>query len=286
MWNDLVFSLRALRRDPLITGVALLSLALGIGANTAIFSLLQQVVLRSLPVQDPELLVVLHRNYSPPGESMSDAHGSAVFSYPLYRDLRDRGGAFSGLVARTSASVRLAWRGSTEGERVEIVSGNFFQTMGVPAAAGRVLRPDDDRADANPVVVLRHGYWLARFGGSRDILNQTVSVNGHPMVVVGVAAAGFNGLLQGQSPAVFVPIAAQRSVMPTMDALKKRSVRWLNLFARLAPGVTVARAQSVTDGVYRSLMETELAGMGPLRNQHEAALFRDRRVELPAIPHP
>jgi len=181
MWKDLLFSLRTLRRNPLVTGVAVLSLALGIGANTAIFSLLQQVVLRSLPVHDPERLVVLHTDYSAQGESMSDT-SATVFSYPLYRDLRDRDQAFSGLVARTSAPVRLAWQGATESAKAEIVSGNFFQVLGVPALAGRVLRPDDDRAGANWVVVLRYGYWLTRFGGSRGILNRAVTVNGQPMV--------------------------------------------------------------------------------------------------------
>jgi putative ABC transport system permease protein len=275
MWKDLLFSLRALRSNPLVTGVAVLSLALGIGANTAIFSLLQQVVLRSLPIQDPERLVVLHTQAALPGDSMTDT-SATVYSYPLYRDLRDRDHAFSGLIARAGAPVRIAWQGATEAAKAEIVSGNFFRVLGVGAAAGRVIQPVDDGAPgANSVVVLRYGYWLSRFAGSPEILNQTVSVNGHPMVVVGVAAPQFYGLLQGQAPDVFVPISAQRIAMPTLDILEKRNTRWLCLFARLAPGTAPARAQSITDGVYRSLLEADLpqlglTGIGPDRERYLA----------------
>jgi predicted permease len=281
MMQDLRFSLRTLRRNPLVTGVAVLSLALGIGANTAIFSLLQQVVLRSLPVQDPERLVTLRSDYSPPGDSMSDTGGTTVFSYPLYRDLRDQDRAFSGLIARTGTAVRFTWMDATQTARAEIVSGNFFQVLGARASVGRVLLPEDDGAPgANPVAVLGYTYWTTHLGGDRDILNQTVTVNGYPMVVVGVAAAGFNGLVQGQTPDIFVPIAAQRAVMPTLDILNKRGFRWLNLFARLAPGVTLTSAQAATDAVYHSLMAAELAGMGPMRNDQERDRFLSHRAEL------
>src|ERR1700732_3417775 len=135
MWKDLAFSLRTLRRSPIFTAMAVLSLALGIGANTAIFSLLDQVVLRSLPVRDPERLVVLHTDFSRHGASTSDNFES-VFSYPEYRALRDRDAAFSGLIARSSAGVTLAWQGSAEPVTAEIVSGNFFQVLGIGAAIG------------------------------------------------------------------------------------------------------------------------------------------------------
>src|ERR1700744_6403663 len=118
MLKDIAYSFRTLRRSPLFTAAAVLSLALGIGANTAIFSLLNQVVLRSLPVQDPERLVLLHTDYAAPGSSSSDNHES-VFSYPMYRDLRDRDSAFAGLIARMSAPASLTWQGSTESARAE-----------------------------------------------------------------------------------------------------------------------------------------------------------------------
>src|SRR5690349_5239248 len=142
MLQDLIYSFRTLRRSPLFTGAAVLSLALGIGANTAIFSLLNQVVLRSLPVQTPETLVLLHTDYNAPGSSSSD-NGESVFSYPMYRDLRDRDSAFSGVIARMGAPVSVGWNGTSDAAGAELVSGNFFQTLGVGASLGRVLTPED-----------------------------------------------------------------------------------------------------------------------------------------------
>src|SRR5579872_2093257 len=197
MLKDLAYSLRTLRRSPLFTAAAVLSLALGIGANTAIFSLLHQVVLQSLPVADPERLVLLHTDYAAPGGSSSDNFES-VFSYPMYRDLRDRDSAFAAVIGRMGAPATLSWQSSAGSVRVELVSGNFFAGLGVPAAIGRTLTPDDDGAPgAHPVAVLSHAYWSSRFGKDSGILNQAVTINGHPMVVVGVADARFNGVIPG-----------------------------------------------------------------------------------------
>src|ERR1017187_1317491 len=173
MWKDLVlFSLRTLRRSPLFISIAVLSLALGIGANTAIFSLLDQVTMRSLPVNDPQRLVVLDTEYNASGSSSSD-NNETVASYPVYRDLRDRDPAFSGVIARMGFGVTLARQGQAEQLSAELVSGNFFQTLGVGAAMGRVLTPQDDGAPgANPVVVLGDGYWVAKCGANLAILNQ------------------------------------------------------------------------------------------------------------------
>src|SRR5262252_4788431 len=158
MWKDLAYSVRALSRSPVLTSIAVLSLALGIGVNTAIFSLLDQVVLRSLPVRDPESLLLLHREFSPNGTSSSD-NNESVFSYPMYRDLRDHDPAFAGVIARMGAPVRFTTGGGTESARAEVVSGNFFGVLGVGAAAGRVLTPEDDAAPgAHPVAVLSHQY--------------------------------------------------------------------------------------------------------------------------------
>jgi predicted permease len=280
MRRDLAYSFRTLRRSPLFTTAAVLSLALGIGANTAIFSLLNQVVLRSLPVADPEHLVLLHTDYSAPGSSSSD-NAESVFSYPMYRDLRDRDAAFSGLVARMGAPAGLSWHGSTESARGELVSGNFFQALGIPPAIGRVLTPEDDGAPgANPVAVLSHSYWTSRFAGDRSILNQTVIVNGHPMVVIGVAAAGFNGMVQGAEAELYVPIAMQRAMIPTMDALQDRRIRWLNLFARLKPGIDIRRAQSATDAVFRSILEMEITQVGRMRTPRDRDEFLNARAQL------
>jgi predicted permease len=280
MWRDLAFSLRTLRRSPLFTVVAVLSLALGIGANTAIFSLLEQVALRSLPVNDPERLVVLHTDYSAPGTSTSD-NNETVFSYPLYRDLRDHNAAFDGVIARMGAGVTLARQGATERATAEIVSGNFFQTLGVGAAMGRVLAPEDDGGPgANPVVVLSHGYWTSHCAGSMAILNQTITMNGHPVVVIGVSEARFHGVRPGQTPDLYVPVAMQKAVRPTWDALEDRRFRWLNLFARLKPDMTARQAQAATDVAYHSILAAELARSGSIHNGKERDEFLNHRVQL------
>ena len=250
MRKDLVFSLRTLRHSPMFTVVAVLSLALGIGANTAIFSLLNQVALRSLPVRDPERLVLLHTEYQAPGSSTSDNFES-VFSNPMYHQLRDRDPAFANTIARSAARVAMAYAGNTDSATAEIVSGNFFVSLGVSAALGRVLLPDDDGAPgAHPVVVLGHAFWSSRFGRSPDILNQKIAINGQPMVVVGVAAASFNGITPGSTPDLYVPIAMKRTVTPTWDGLEDPRTRWMNIFARLKPGMTMPKAQAATDVVY------------------------------------
>ena len=280
MWKDLAFSLRTLRRSPLFSTIAVLSLALGIGANTAIFSLLDQVTLRSLAVNDPQRLVVLHTEYSSPGSSTSDSNES-VFSYPMYRDLRDRDPAFSGVIARMSAGVTLARQGAAEQASAEMVSGNFFQTLGVGAAIGRVLTPQDDGAPgANPVVVLSHSYWTGKCAGNPAILNQTTTLNGHPMVIVGVAEARFNGVHPGDTPDLYVPIAMQKAVRPTWDALEDRKFRWLNIFARLKPALTVTRAQAATDVTYRTILEAEVARLGSLRDPKDRNEFLNSKAKL------
>ena len=280
MAKNLAYSLRTLLRSPLFTMVAVLSLALGIGANTAIFSLLNQVVLRSLPVQDPERLVLLHVDYAAPGSSSSD-NNESVFSYPTYRDLRDRDAAFSSVIARMGAPTSVSWQGTTQPADAELVSGNFFEGLGVGAAIGRVLKPEDDGAPgANPVVVLSHGYWSSRFANSPAILNQTLVVNGHPMVVIGVAQTGFNGIVPGKSNDFYVPIAMQREMIPTMNALQDRLTRWLNIFARLKPGIDVRRAQGATDATYRTILESELSQIGRMRSDRDRDEFLNHRAQL------
>ncbi len=280
MWNDVRFAFRTLKRSPLFTGVAVLSLALGIGANTAIFSLFDQVLRRLLPVRDPERLTLFHTEYQAPGMSMSDSFES-VFSYPMYRDLRERTSAFSGVVARAGGFATVSFQDAAERATVETVSGNLFEVLGVGAVLGRTLTPADDGAPgANPVVVLSHACWVSRFGASPNVLNLKLLVNGHPMVVVGVAAPRFQGLLAGQTPDLFVPIAMKRQITPTWSDLEDRRTRWLNVFARLKPGISIQQAQVASDVIYRAILENELAAMGRMRNDHERDLFLNHRIEI------
>ena len=280
MLKDIALACRALRRSPLFTAAAVVSLALGIGANTAIFSLLNQVVLRSLPVHDPETLVRLHTAYSAPGSSSSD-NSESVFSYPMYRQLRDRDPAFSAVIARMSGSARVAYEGATESAKAELVSGNFFQALGVSAALGRLLVPADDGAPgSHPVIVLSHAYWSSRFGDRPGILNQTVAINGYPMTVIGVAEARFHGVMPGSTPDFFVPIAMQRQIMTTENVLEDVRTRWLNVLARLKPGMGMNRAQAATDVVYRSILESQLAAMPNFRTGHDREEYLNHRVQL------
>src|SRR5580658_8691041 len=263
MRRDLWFSFRTLRRSPIFAAVAILSLALGIGANTAIFSLVDQVILRLLPVRDPQQLVVLHRNYSLSGSDSSDNYES-VFSYSMYRAIREHDAAFNGVIARCGGSVTVLYQGNAESADAEIVSGNLFQVLGVGAAAGRLFAPDDDSTPAaQPVTVLSHGYWLKRFAGSRAVVGQTIQVNGYPTTVIGVAAAPFDGVFSGNEPQVYLPLMMQRIFKPTWKAaLDDPQFRWLNIMGRLAPGTSIVRAQAPTDAAHRIGVEPELA------NQH------------------
>ena len=189
--QDVRYGARQLRRNPGFTIVAALSLALGIGANTAIFTLFDQVLLRLLPLKNPQELVQIQWR----GERNAASIGGGTVSYPFYRDIRDRNQVFSGVMCRFPLDLSVALQGQTERVPGELVSGNYFQVLDVSAALGRVFTPDDDRIpDAHPLAVLSYDYWAERFGADPNILGQTILVNNFPMTVIGVSAKGFEGL--------------------------------------------------------------------------------------------
>lgn len=195
VWQDLRFGWRMLARSPWFTIVAILTLALAIGANTAIFSLTDQVFLRLLPVQHPEQLVALSSTEGRNGSVTSDYDMNASFSYPMYKELRDRNAVFSALLACFTVEANVSWRGHADHGIGELVSGNFFQVLGVRPALGRVLSAQDETAPgADPVAVLSYGYWKQHFGGDPAVLNESIEVNGTPFTVVGVAEAAFAGV--------------------------------------------------------------------------------------------
>jgi predicted permease len=280
MWTDFRLAIRTLRRAPLFTIVAVVSLALGIGANTAIFSLLDQVLIRNLRVAEPGRLVAFHVSDSFPGRSHSDSNES-VFSYPLYKDLRDRSHAFAGVVARSSAPVSVSEGGASERARAELVSGNLFQVLGVAPALGRTIAPADDaEPGANPVVMLSNGYWTRRFGASPAIVGRRLLVNGHPMVVVGVAPLTFRGLVAGSTPDLFVPIAMKREITPTWFALDDRRTSWLTVVARLKPGVPPARATAETRVLFAGLIDELLVELKRPRDSRLGQMLVGLRLEL------
>ena len=279
MVHDFRFAIRTLLRSPLFCAIAVLSLGLGIGANASIFSLLDQVLYRSLPVRDPRALVAFHVDDHSSGSTSSD-NNQSVFSYPMYKDLRDGGRAFDGVIARMGEAVSVSWNGQTERARAEVVSGNLFEVLGVTAAIGRTIMPEDDGAPgAHPVVMLSHDYWVRRFAADPGVLNQKVSINEHPMAVIGITPEGFRGVLSGENPEVLAPIAMKHEITPNTDDLADRRSRWLNVFARLKPGVSAAAAQAQIQTVYHAAIDSELAQY-PDTSARSRRLILAQKVEL------
>jgi hypothetical protein len=188
--HNVRFALRSLTKSPTFAIIAVLSLALGIGANTAIFTLIDQVLLRLLPVKNPEQLVQLWGR----GDHYGSNNGPNKLSYPMYADFRDRNPIFIGMFCSSSSTMNVSIGGKTDRVQGELVSGTYFPVLGVGAALGRVFTPDDDRIpDGHPIAVLSYQYWIDRFGGEPGVLGAKLLVNGFPMTVVGVSQAGFNG---------------------------------------------------------------------------------------------
>jgi predicted permease len=253
--QDLRFALRTLRNSPVFSTVAILSLALGIGANTAIFTLLDKVLLRYLPVKHPEQLVMLDQ----PMMTQGSVRASHSFSYPMYKDFRDQNQVFSGVLARYPLPMSVGYRDHTERAEGEIVSGNYFEVLGVSALIGRTFTPDDDRTpNERPVAFLTYGYWKRRFGGDRSILNQTLLINGHPLTVVGIGPPGFQGVEVGRATEVMVPIMMKAEMTPTWNDLDERRSWWLNVFARLKPGISAKQAEASVNVLFHQINAEEI----------------------------
>jgi predicted permease len=277
--QDLKYALRMLGKNPGFTIVAVITLALGIGANTAIFSLTDQVLLRMLPVGHPKELVILRSPGPSPGRNWNDGPGGTSFSYPAYEDLRDRNQVLSGLLARFSTQVSVAAQGSSELANGELVTGNYFTVLEVEPAMGRVFGAEDETAPgANPVVVLSYGYWKRRFGLDPGILNKQLAVNGHPLTVVGVSRAGFSGVQVGQAPDLFIPITLKAQMTPNWDGLADRDDHWLAMIGRLKPGMSVAKAQAGIAPTYHAMLETE--SPAKKSNSKTRQEFLDRKLIL------
>ena len=285
MRNDLRFAFRALSRSPGFAAVAVSSLALGIGANTAIFSLVDRVLLRALPVADPHRLVLFANPVEGSGMASKD-NDQSVYSNAMYRDLRAQtADVFSGVAARGRWPVTVSWRGAAERGFVEIASGNYFDVLGVRASIGRTFTDAEDRAPgAHPVAVLSWPYYQRRFGADPNAIGSSIEMNGHVLHVIGVLPPQFTGFMQGTPPDLFVPIAMKRVATPTWDGLTERSVRWLNLFARLAPGIAQAQAVARVQPAWRQALEQDLADLGRPRSES----YRDRYLnqQLQLVPAP
>jgi predicted permease len=254
---DLRLAVRGLVRSPLFASVAVLSLALGIGANTAIFTLIDQIVLRKLPVSRPEELVMLFQQGQHNGNNM----GSRMHSYPIYQDYQQKAAPLAEVLCRRMVSASLSVDNQTERLSAEMVSGNYFSMLGVRPAIGRVLnsRDDDQVFMGHPTVVLSYEYWVSRFARDPGIVGKKVLVNNYPMTIVGVSAEGFAGLDPAQSPQIRVPILMKNAMAPEWPWLHMddRRSRWVQVFARLKPGQTVASAAAPLQGLFTQIRQYE-----------------------------
>jgi predicted permease len=254
--QDLRYAIRTLRKSPLFTAVAVLSLALGIGANTAIFTLIHRLILQYLPVRNPEELVLLTAR----GQHYGSNTGANALSHPMYQDFRDQNKVFSGMFCRHGMTFSVAAGGRTELVAGETVSGNYFPVLGVGAALGRVFTASDDlRQSGHPVAVLSYGYWKSRFGGDASILGKRVVVNGYPLTIVGVSQAGFDGVEPGFSPKIRVPMTMQDDLpRDNYPQLNNRRRRFVQVFGRLKPGVTLEQAKAGLQPLFHQILNLEV----------------------------
>jgi predicted permease len=254
---DLWYACRSLRKAPLFALVAVLSIAFGIGANTTVFTLVDQVLLRTLPVTRPaELVQVSAPNQESYGGGMGD--GSEL-SYPIYRDLRDHNSVFAGMFCRTAATLYVTSGGRTEVAQGELVSGTFFPMLGVRPAVGRLLTAEEDRSIGDhPAAVLGYAYWQSRFNRDPSVLGRAIRINGHAFEIVGVVQPEFPGIDIGQPPQLYVPVTMQPALGPAWLKIDSRRFRWVQVFARLRGGVTREQARAALQPLYRSILQREV----------------------------
>jgi putative ABC transport system permease protein len=274
--QDIRYALRQLMRSQGFALTVVITLALGIGANTAIFTIFDQVLLRLLPVQKPKELVRFEWTGAFSGFASSfGGDSSNYFSYPMYRDLRDRNSVFSGVLAAVRGSVGISWHDQAQNEDAEMVSGNYFELLGLRPAVGRLFNNADNTAkNANPVLVLSYDYWRTHFNASMDVLGQAVLINGQPFTVVGVAPEGFQSAIDKYKPAVFLPISMSVVAMPwtgQRDDWNNHHSVWLTLIARMKPGMTREQAEAGIAPLWYALRAQELTGYGSV-----SARFKDR----------
>lgn len=277
MINDIRYALRMLLKNPGFALVVIFTLALGLGANTAIFSLMDRVLLQSLPVANPEQLAVLSSF-----DSNGEANVDNSFSYPMYKDLRDRNDVFSGVIARGGTQMNVSHGEQTERVRGELVSGNFFEVLGVRPWAGRLFTQDDDLTPgAHPVAVLSYSYWESRFGKDPNLIGKTILVNEHPLTVIGVTPPGFYGVNLSSSPDVRVPMMMTPVFNPLPPTrLQSWRHQWLTLMARRKADVSPEQAQASLAVLYRQLREAEAQQLPPDLSEFDRQQFLAQRIAV------
>jgi predicted permease len=278
------FAFRTLFRQPFVTAVAIISLAFGIGANSAIFSLFDQMLLRPLPVARPSELVDLAVPDPKPGSQSCNQAGECdvVFSYPMFRDIENNNnGVFTGVAAHRAFGTNLLYKGQTSSSEGMFVSGSYFPTLGLKPALGRLIDFGDDKTIGEQrVVVLSHDYWQTHFGASPAVLNDTMVVNGVSLTIVGVAPKGFAGTTLGSKPQVFVPITLRGVLEPPFKDFENRRSYWIYAFARLQPGISIDTARTRLNTRYHAIINDVEAPLQTGMSAQTLKRFREKPILL------
>jgi predicted permease len=277
----LKLAFRRLFKTPFVTSVAIVSLALGIGANAAIFSLFDQTLLRALPVQEPNRLVNLSAPEPKPGSQSCGQAGECedVFSYPMFKDLEKGQTVFTGIAAHVEFGANLAYQGQTRSGSGMLVSGSYFPVLGLRPALGRLLDYNDDlNIGGHFVTVLSHSYWTSRLGGDPEVLNRPMIVNGQSMTIVGVAPRDFQSTTLGLEPDLFVPITMRGQMSPGWKGFDNRRSYWAYLFARLKPGVPIEQARTAMNGLYRPIINDVEAPLQRGMSDQTLARFKSKPI--------
>jgi len=253
--QDIRFALRTFRKSPVFTAVAILSLALGIGANTAIFSLVDQLILRLLPIKEPKAVVLLAGR----GHHYGGNNGRNALSYPMYQDFRDRNPVFSEMMCRYSIPMAVGLPSHTEVVNGEFVSENYFHLLGIGPALGRVFTAQDDLyAGAHPYAVLSYAYWKSNFAGDPHVVGRVIRVNNYPLTIVGVSQPGFDGVEPGLPNQIRIPITMAPVVRPAFTNMYNRRQRWVNVFGRMKPGMTLDQAKAGMQPLFHQITAQEV----------------------------
>ena len=257
---DARLALRVWRKSPTFTAIAILSIALGIGANSAIFTLVDHVMLRTLPVPNPDELVQVTYTGSRYGSNWGD--GTDI-SYPMYTDLRDNNQVFTGMFGRFNFSLQVGRAGRTERVMGELVSGTYFPVLGVRPTVGRLFAAEQDRSPGGqPYAVLSHAFWTTRFGADPGVVDSSLVVNGQPFTIIGVTEPGFEGIELGRPTQVWVPIVMKAQMTPGWNGLDDRRWSWVRVFARLKPGISREQAQASVQPYFQSMLQQEVLEPG------------------------
>jgi predicted permease len=282
--RNLKLAFRTLFKTPFVTIVAILSLALGIGANAAIYSLFNEMLLRPLPVSHPDQLINFDAPGPQQGSNSCNESGSCheVFSYAMFRDLEKAKTSFSGIAGHFFFGVNLAMSGQTPlNGRGSFISGSYFPVLGIQPALGRLISPaDDDVIGGHPVAVLSYAYWSNQLGSDRTVVGKQITVNGVQLTILGVAPDGFNGTTLGAQPYVFVPITMRERLNPQWKDFERRDSFWVYLFGRLKPGATIEQATASINQIYSPIINDIEAPLHKGMSAQTMAKFRAKKIIL------